>query len=845
MKRIAFFLTSLLILSFGLANAQSASIGLDHMDGQYPIAGGEDSLSCDAGAVTWWMYYTNNTGGDATGTTNGFQIYSPTGLTIEIDPDTAKTNWNWDNPLSTYWDGGIFVNLFQGGVEDTVGFGNFRIMAPGFPDGNSMVAFKITLPISCADVGQQVCIDSAFYPPGGSWLWSTTAGSFVPDWDGPHCYWIAKVPNLPPQITNCPGALGGDHCDVMTFDFDALDPEADPFTFSLNSGPGMIDPNTGVWSYAPVLADVGVSLAIQVDAKDGFGTGAPCDVNLTFTNQAPALTDGCGDVVFVGMGNTALHQMSADAVDCDPFVYSYTVVPTPVGAIGIDPNTGLITFDTDAPGDGNIDYVVTVTVDDGNMSSSCDMTFSVLSVEPFEVVIEKTHMTFQGGHETVDITKMLGSEELGGFDFLIAYDASALTFVGAMEGDVYTNCGWEYFTYRYGAFGNCGSACPSGMLRVVGIAETNNGPYNPSCFDMANGDTFATLDFLVSDDRTLECQYVPIRFYWFDCGDNTISSKTGDSLFISRFVTDFELIGDITDPYSGYPTYTGAQDADCFAGDPTKVPVRFIDFLNGGIDIACADSIDARGDINLNEVANEIADAVLFSNYFVYGIGVFTKNVQGQMAASDVNADGLKLTVADLVYLIRVIVGDALPYAKVTPVATSWSHADGNLNVNADMGAAYVVIEGNVTPTLLADNFEMRYNYDGSNTRVILYSMEQDATFAGDFLNVNGNVVSIEMATYEGAPVVAKLTPNSFALNQNYPNPFNPSTAISFDLEKASDYSLVIYNVTGQQVASFTGHADAGTKRVNWDASDRASGIYFYKLNAGNFTDTKKMVLLK
>jgi hypothetical protein len=846
MKRIAFFLTSLLVLSFGLANAQGAAISLDHIEiGAYP--GDPGKLDCNPGVVEWQFFYDNQTGSNATGTTNGFRVYSPDGANAEILPAPAS-DWNpaidWK---ALYWDGGLFNNYFDGPTADTIGFGNFKIVGTGYPSGQGDIAFIIQSPVSCSDSGLTLCIDSSFYRPGGSWLWSTTGGPFTPTWDGPHCYMIDKVPDLPPQIDNCPGAINQSHCNNASFDFDATDPDATPggVTYQLNSGPGSIDANTGVWSYSPSLADVGVALSIDVNACDAVSCGASCVVNLTFTNQAPALTGGCNQVVFVGKGNVVNHQMTANAVDCDPFTFSIAnVSPAPVGTISIDPNTGLITFATDV-NDGGINYTVTVCVSDGDAEDCCDVEFDVLQVEPFSICIEKTHMTFQGGHETVDITYEAGSEAIGGFDFLIAYDASALTFVGAVEGSVYGDCGWEYFTYRYGAEGNCSGGCPSGLLRVVGIAETNNGNNHPSCFHMSPGDTFAVLDFLVSDDRTLECQYIPIRFFWLDCGDNTISSQTGDSLFISRFVTDFDLIGDISNPNSGYPTYTGAQDADCFGGDPNKVPIRFIDFCNGGIDVACADSIDARGDINLNAVANEIADAVLFSNYFIYGIGVFTKNVEGQIAASDVNADGLTLSVADLVYLIRVIVGDALPYAKVSPVATSWSHDNGNLNVNADMGAAYVVVEGNVTPTLLADNMQMRYNYDGSNTRVIVYSMDAGATFSGDFLNVNGNVVSIEMATYEGAPVVAKQIPVAYALKQNYPNPFNPSTSISFDLAKATDYELTIYNVTGQVVAQFTGHGEAGPQTIEWDAKDNASGVYFYKLNAGEFKDTKKMVLLK
>ncbi len=87
--------------------------------------------------------------------------------------------------------------------------------------------------------------------------------------------------------------------------------------------------------------------------------------------------------------------------------------------------------------------------------------------------------------------------------------------------------------------------------------------------------------------------------------------------------------------------------------------------------------------------------------------------------------------------------------------------------------------------------------------------------------------------------------PDRFALNQNYPNPFNPTTVISFDLPKPSDYTLTIFNVLGQVVDEFSGQADAGTVEINWDASSKASGVYFYKMTAGDFTDTRKMMLLK
>lgn len=88
--------------------------------------------------------------------------------------------------------------------------------------------------------------------------------------------------------------------------------------------------------------------------------------------------------------------------------------------------------------------------------------------------------------------------------------------------------------------------------------------------------------------------------------------------------------------------------------------------------------------------------------------------------------------------------------------------------------------------------------------------------------------------------------PTSFGLSQNYPNPFNPTTTIQYDLPKNSDVSLTIYNITGQKVSEFNQeNQPAGSHIFKWDATQVSSGIYFYKLTAGDFTATKKMMLLK
>jgi len=92
----------------------------------------------------------------------------------------------------------------------------------------------------------------------------------------------------------------------------------------------------------------------------------------------------------------------------------------------------------------------------------------------------------------------------------------------------------------------------------------------------------------------------------------------------------------------------------------------------------------------------------------------------------------------------------------------------------------------------------------------------------------------------------SKEQPGKFALKQNYPNPFNPSTNITYSLPKASNVRLEIYNSLGQRVQTLLNtHKAAGTYHILFKADHLTSGVYIYRLTAGDFTKTKKMVLLK
>jgi len=109
----------------------------------------------------------------------------------------------------------------------------------------------------------------------------------------------------------------------------------------------------------------------------------------------------------------------------------------------------------------------------------------------------------------------------------------------------------------------------------------------------------------------------------------------------------------------------------------------------------------------------------------------------------------------------------------------------------------------------------------------------------------------VEMSPVEEEEEDFNQLPKEFELSQNYPNPFNPTTVIEYALPKSCDVRIKIYNILGQEVRNLVNERqEAGYKIIGWDGKDDrgkeiSSGIYFYRIVAGNFVKSKKMVLLK
>jgi len=178
----------------------------------------------------------------------------------------------------------------------------------------------------------------------------------------------------------------------------------------------------------------------------------------------------------------------------------------------------------------------------------------------------------------------------------------------------------------------------------------------------------------------------------------------------------------------------------------------------------------------------------------------------------------------------------------------------GTINNAGNYGFQLTAIDADLTPSTDTDLFRIRI-WDKDNNDALVYDNQVDETDpnADPTTEIGGGSIKIQSsgvnktATAESQDLAElAVIPESFALWQNYPNPFNPSTTISFDVPKTSNVTIMIYDVIGRQVATLIDDEyQPGHYKVVFEAGQLATGLYIYRIQAGDFHETKKLLLLK
>jgi hypothetical protein len=306
-----------------------------------------------------------------------------------------------------------------------------------------------------------------------------------------------------------------------------------------------------------------------------------------------------------------------------------------------------------------------------------------------------------------------------------------------------------------------------------------------------------------------------------------------------------------------------------------------------------------RGNMN-GDGAIDIGDVVYLINYLFRG-----DLPPDPPQSGDVNSDG-KLNIADIVYLLNYLYrGGPSPAGsgcgshahqrrrKPAGVSAARLWLSNEEAVDAE-GRAEIVCRGTFDVDVAGVQLAIEYDSEELTLTPILpaylsgleiYSSQKDGLLKLGIVDLQGEsnvpagsgvdllVLSTEgknqrsvrireavLADRSGTVIPVKivaeeekeaLRPQSFSLLQNYPNPFNPQTQIRYSLPQACDVKLTIFNLLGQKVRVLVDkHQKAGFKNIHWDGKDVqgvdvASGVYFYGLEAGDFAETKKMLLLK
>ena len=385
-------------------------------------------------------------------------------------------------------------------------------------------------------------------------------------------------------------------------------------------------------------------------------------------------------------------------------------------------------------------------------------------------------LNFQGGFSFIPVyLDSIGDQPLTNFDLSIAYEDTILTVRDVIPSEA-LEC-WEYFNYSVNVIQDeQGNSLECLSINAISNLKSIYG--QPTGCSGVKGEfvDFPTklfdIKYYVKDNREYECHCVPIYFYWLDCNDNSVNDANYSIRYVSQNVYDIAWVGEnqytklIPDNnYVSEDEHIYGVFTDCMAipvGSSSQItPV--IDFYDSWVCLSCSEPQPTSGDINLNNVAYEIEDARLYAAYFIYGNSAFRINLLEQTEESDVNRDEEYPTLADFVYLVRILYGDAVAWSSLQHYqSTAYISVENDtvyVECDRDLGAVAISFYDRVNSKSLLESFTLKDDYFNGFTNVIIYKMGRMPIPAGKtplmVLSEFAFIHKFETAGYYGESVTA------------------------------------------------------------------------------------------
>lgn len=747
--------------------------------------------------VSFMLRLQNELSENIAGLTNGFVVYSP---------DGAEWGTTYGDTIGMVgmqlFDLGFWINSFStdGFGADTVAFAGVRLVGDGLALGFNNVEYKITIgPIDSSQIGKTICLDSTFFPPSGIWKWGGSGFDSYPYWSGPHCYTIGG-PSVQPVET---GAITLDHVDGL-------------------KEPGVIYSNVDVSFYLRVqnfsgVNMVGVSNGFSIYSPDGaewtrtegdtigmFGTDVFELFKISNNNVDGAVVDTIGflgqDISHAGMpGNY-------DAVE-----YKITIGPIDSSYIG-----RTICLDSSYFGPAGYWKWASQTSEGYYPSWGGPYCFEIAepgivydSLSNDELIIPPTPWVDQG---QLTMVPVIAKTEYGINGATVPLKIPEGIDIVAITRDSLLTETWDYF-YPF--------IKPDSGFIFVSLSNSFDAYIPPGETSLFN------IIFRGANER---------------CYDSTLSWW------------DTALMGDVSRQLTfasrdNYPIYPEFNSHNNYIVIP---PYGLGD-------------VDNSGQVDISDLLY-LVDFMYFAGPSPYVVNV-----------NDVNGDCVGPDIADMTYLSHFMFnygpypqcgclvngnGKLAPMNEAITLETSYENGVTKVYLNSPLvsirGVEFKMEADNAQVlTLESDSrFDLVYNNENNILRGAILDMDGVEYWTegrhlvleidGEVELTYGGVSDISHNSYRTDIGLAKLIPESLGMSQNYPNPFNPNTVIKFQLPAATDVVIEVYNIAGQKVTDIAnGRFDAGEHEIEWDAGQYSSGVYLYRMTAGNFVETKKMILLK